>query len=877
MDTEESEFSDISPTESRNGQHGGGPTSGGPWKDTGSYNKKVKVTPKMSELTFSKITSRRTVLIYCISSVVIFVVGLGLGLVIGHFAISKENSDSDKPVSNRSLRSTEIPSEGFASSTTSKTTIPPLPITTPSGSDSTSCECPPSPKSTSSPDYVTTTTRAPGQCRYCQGREPVQTVGNESMTSPFASLTSAEINAALSLLRSRGLVDFSEELHTKRAISIELFLAEKAKVLDYLDKNGVFPGRFAKVHVVRGSLGDIMEYKVGPLNNEEMNITALVREGEIPFNSRPYDRIESIAVQGVVTPHLIAIEKLLDESFDGATHQNGLMRKNIYPLPSLDPQDRTSGVYLYLYGMGIATLTMVPVSFTLHQPGIDTTVWYASDFYYLGQGPFDSGAELQEAYNKGKLRTITFPKGYRDTKSNLYRLQQNASLPSRFNDNIEPPRSYAPSGSRFVIKGSKVMWMGWEFEYASSSLMGPRIYDVRFKGQRIAYEISLQDVTLIYTGQTSGSGPPALSDTVFSLGSYNNPRIGLDCPDRGRILTVSKFRYQKAQEEPSACVFEADGQKPLWRHAQRGLADHHLIVRASMNLGNYDYSMEWRFHLDGSVETLLTASGYLYGAFWDAGDPDVLLTPSENTFTPFGYKISDYLIGPIHDHTYVFKADVDILGTNNSFETVHWRAGSTLDAFKSRYNITEKPGYYLFNYTRYLEPEILENEHGYTSDPYKHKYFTVVNENERNAWGVRRGYRVVPYSTVAENLPSDHPMMDPWGHLRHQVSVTRRRESEQHATSSWYDLQLPVRSRGGLDKMLNNETIRNSDIVLWIVEKFLHAPTSEDLPITLNVVTGFKLQPYNYFDRTPTFDIPAHYNSGTEPYPLNEPCYENSP
>ncbi|KAH3873522.1 hypothetical protein DPMN_036759 [Dreissena polymorpha] len=65
---------------------------------------------------------------------------------------------------------------------------------------------------------------------------------------------------------------------------------------------------------------------------------------------------------------------------------------------------------------------------------------------------------------------------------------------------------------------------------------------------------------------------------------------------------------------------------------------------------------------------------------------------------------------------------------------------------------------------------------------------------------------------------------------------------------------------------LDDESIVNEDVVLWISEKFLHIPCAEDVPMTISVKRGFTLKPFNYFDSTPVFDLPAFYSDSVDPY-----------
>lgn len=856
-------FTNLEMTEQRPKRvsaHTHSPNSG-PWTQcTDAYSKKLNRTSS----TAKRRVKDKPACVYATVCTVVFVVGVALGIVIGRFALDHPEDGKVRGSGNT------------ASSLTGRNTVS---TTTPVGETSTvqttisqnkvHCTC------TSSPPGEIITEKPTNECRDCPTRNPDRSTGNETRTSPFAPLTLDEMTMSVKALSFQGYItEKSYSLKENRVAHVYLYPAEKSRVLEYLDNNGTFPGRYAQVNVIRGAQNppDVMEYKVGPLHEiiTKIKVELLRNDSEIHFNRRPYDTAEYSGIIKAATKNIDDIKLLLSESFDGAAYPRSIGIQYA-SLPSLKQEDRMSTVFLFLRLGGYLTIRILPVTCIVHHPGIDQNQWFASDFYYASQGPFRSWTEVQEAYNNGSLRKVTFPKSYRNSHYSEFDLTFNDSLPERDLSNLPPPRTYEPEGPRYTIRGNRISWMGWEVEFSSSPMHGPALFDIQFKNKRIAYEISLQDVTLIYSSQTNGAGPPVLSDTIFLLGSYNTPRFGLDCPERSFILYASKYFYGNSQNKKAACVFEADGQRPLWRYGSRGLSDHHLIIRASMNLGNYDYTLEWKFFLDGSLETLLSASGYLFGAFWDPDDPN--LNGSEKSSTPFGYRISDFQLGPIHNHNYVFKADLDILGLKNSFQAVHWRSDSTLEAFRTRANITSKPGYFYFNNTRFLEPEILENENSFSVNPFEPKYFTVINENERNYWGNVRGYRVIPYSKSAEVL-KEHVMLNAWEDLNFNLAVTKQKHREQYGTTSWYDITHPKQAFKGVGRMLNNETVRHEDLVLWISEKFFHAPSAEDLPMTLSVPSGFMLKPFNYFDRTPVFDVQSHFSSYSNPYLINQ-CYEN--
>ena len=218
--------------------------------------------------------------------------------------------------------------------------------------------------------------------------------------------------------------------------------------------------------------------------------------------------------------------------------------------------------------------------------------------------------------------------------------------------------------------------------------------------------------------------------------------------------------------------------------------------------------------------------------------------------------------------------DLDILGTNNSFQKIKWKGGDVLTALRTQKNIEKKPGFFPFNHTRYIEVGFLEREAGLVADPLNPTLWTIVNENEKNKWGAKRGYRIIPsFSESEPELFTQHLMFGPWLNMKYHCAVTKRKDEETDGTSSIYDIRRPTDPRGGLLNMMNDENIRNEDLVAWVNAKFIHVPTSEDVPMTNGVDTGFVLKPFNYFDTTPTFDLPGHYHPKDNPYQKTR-CYE---
>jgi primary-amine oxidase len=74
-----------------------------------------------------------------------------------------------------------------------------------------------------------------------------------------------------------------------------------------------------------------------------------------------------------------------------------------------------------------------------------------------------------------------------------------------------------------------------------------------------------------------------------------------------------------------------------------------MIIRTIAVVGNYDYTIDYIFYLDGSIEVKARASGYIQGGYF---------VNNQN----YGFRVHDSLSSSIYDHVINFKADFDIAG-----------------------------------------------------------------------------------------------------------------------------------------------------------------------------------------------------------------------
>ena len=127
----------------------------------------------------------------------------------------------------------------------------------------------------------------------------------------------------------------------------------------------------------------------------------------------------------------------------------------------------------------------------------------------------------------------------------------------------------------------------------------------------------------------------------------------------------------------------------------------------------------YSFYRDGTIEVTVRASGYIQSAYY--------LKNSD-----YGYHIHDGLSGSMHDHVLTFKADVDVLGTKNSF------AQHTFTAVQQEYSWS--------NHTRStmkLERQFIQNEDESKLNwvPNGAGLYIIENADEPNKFGENRGWR----------------------------------------------------------------------------------------------------------------------------------------
>ncbi|XP_077170035.1 amine oxidase [copper-containing] 3-like isoform X3 [Paroedura picta] len=667
--------------------------------------------------------------------------------------------------------------------------------------------------------------------------------GQEGPSLVFADLTPEEmVQVQRYLWDNLGvpLVDAPRSKPSDNCLySIVLHLPPKTEVLEFLDHHGRKPTRQALAVVHFGNQEDpnVTEYVVGPLPRPTYHQDVTVqRYGEkLPYYRRfllksEQDEIDIfLSKEFSKAPNFML--RVLD--FDGRNLVN-----NLAVPPGFKSGDRklwmahfqnVSGLYLHPVGFQV----QVDVS------SLNVSAWNVQSVFYNGQY-FRDMEDLERQFNEGRVQVTKVKKAPLDGGY--------SSLKPKVPPQWAGPLHYEPRGPRFCIRDNQVSFMSWSFAFGMEVNRGPRIFDVRFQGERIVYELSLQDASALYGSNSPMTMNTRFMDLSFALGRGTVTLIpGVDCPFLATYLDGHYFldSSRPLTRRNSICIFELNAEIPLRRHFDHfiedspfygGLVDSVLVFRSVSTMVNYDYVWDFVFHQNGAVGVRMFASGYIQTAFFfeDAAD--------------FGNKVQELTLGAIHTHNLHYKADLDVGGVKNSLVTNDMAFTKVQAPWDPEHEIHQMR----------LKRQILqtEDEAAFRLDaPFPRNIYFAANSTNR--WGHDRGYRIQIYSFSGDHLPESDPMERAisWG--RYKLAVTKRKEEEPFSTSV-YNQNDPWTPSVAFADFINNETITNEDLVAWINVGFLHIPHSEDIPNTVTVgnAVGFMLRPYNFFDDDPSIYSP---------------------
>ena len=610
----------------------------------------------------------------------------------------------------------------------------------------------------------------------------------------FDDLTVDEITAVRDYLLKQPELNLKKYLRatvdSNYIYLIQFLPPSKDEVLEFLDNDGPRPERRAVAVVFHGAADPpvVKEYIVSPVDNPTQHVVRKVPGGQkdtVPFNARPFDSyVEYNGLNNVIVVKAARkLYKLMYESYDGYTYTCKNNRKCLnflYIAPmGFTAEDRYTWIFFIRGDFTGNFFYPIDLMFLVDHGGAVASKWKILKVLYNNQ-TFDSVDELVAKYENNTIQKIKLlaPKG----KEKLYSSYERRGAPQPSKP-MRGPEQYQPDGQRYTVKGRHISYMLWSFDFRMDSNSGMQLYDIKFNGDRIVYELSLQEAAATYAGYYPNPSWNNFLDGSWRMGqsSYEMVR-GVDVPETASCFDLV---HMIGMERPrtfrnAVCVFELNDGIPLRRHYDNnfvngykfygGMANQVLILRTIATVYNYDYVFDFIFYQNGVIEVKMSASGYIFGAFYD-----------QNIDT-YAYPLHEHFTSGTHDHLINYKVDLDIDGRKNSYETIEIGIE----------NITERwfPNRRRVQKVLKRSAKKTELEAAYKFNFDQPKYLNFFNDAEKNRMGVKKGYRIQLDSMLKQLYPEDWmitPMMS-WS--LYQMAVTKYKENETQS-SSIYNQNAP--------------------------------------------------------------------------------------
>jgi len=249
-----------------------------------------------------------------------------------------------------------------------------------------------------------------------------------------------------------------------------------------------------------------------------------------------------------------------------------------------------------------------------------------------------------------------------------------------------------------------------------------------------------------------------------------------------------------------------------------------LKVVSISRVGQYIYGIEWNFHDDGRIKPLIIATGALERYSSDGDQSRGWLVDSGNR------------VGLAHMHNFYWRLDFDIDETKKN-------------------DIVQEINYTKQNGRRFKTLQNFSIEAARSVNPRTMRSWIIRDGNAINRKGHNISYEIrLDESGQREVGPEFEPFTE------NDFYVTRSRDCELFAS---HNAGVNTCETDNLSEFVNNESIVNEDIVVWVGVSFYHMPRSEDVPKMDAHVSGFELIPRDWHATNPTLDV-----APTVPLPL---------
>jgi primary-amine oxidase len=358
----------------------------------------------------------------------------------------------------------------------------------------------------------------------------------------------------------------------------------------------------------------------------------------------------------------------------------------------------------------------------------------------------------------------------------------------------------------------------------------------------VLYRASLSEMAVPY-----GDPHPNWSfRNAFDVGEYNigllanKLELGHEIPENGVLLNAT---FANGEGEPYTMpgvigIYERDN-GVLWKHFNYNRQKNYirrnreLVMKMITTVDNYDYSLNWIFHQDGTLEIENELSGIVLAQ----GTSD-----EKQSSNSLGRLLAKNIFGVNHQHFFNYRLDLDIDGQNNN----------VMEMNVNSVPISENNP---LGNTIIVEDTLLKTETAAVRDAdIKHsREWMIASADKKNHLGVAPAYMLMPGGNTILYAVEGAKIREKAGFANHHFWVTKYKPSEMYAGG---DYPNQTSSGEGLPKYIaDHESLENEDLVVWYTMGMTHVPRPEDWPVMPRHQVSFKLMPRGFFKRNPAINL----------------------
>ncbi len=410
---------------------------------------------------------------------------------------------------------------------------------------------------------------------------------------------------------------------------------------------------------------------------------------------------------------------------------------------------------------------------------------------------------------------------------------------------LKPIEVVQPEGPSFTVDGWGVEWCGWSFRVGFTPREGLVLHDLKIrdgdKVRSILKRASLAEMVVPY-GHPAGVHS---RKNAFDCGEYgigvlaNSLKLGCDCLGAIHYFDGVVNRVDgTAQVIGNAICLHEEDCGILWKHTDFRTEEadtrraRRLVISFIATVGNYEYGFYWHLYLDGTIELDVKLTGVINTAG---------LTQSGET--GHGTRVGSGVVGHIHQHVFNVRLDMAVDGPNNTVvevDTVADPPGPD-NPWHNALSVVETP----------LLTEKAARRRG---DPSRIRWWKIVNRERTTALGYHPGYRLAAHSSLRTPIAPDNQVGQRAGFVEHDIWVTPTSDAERWPAGDYVNQSPPGQ---GLPAWTEQDRpVTDRPITVWHSFGHNHIVRPEDFPVQPVMHCGFLLQPFAFFDRNPTLDIP---------------------